>query len=41
METESAETETRSVEDENFEQAASLRDEIKQMSVRLGNISVS
>ncbi|HWD93640.1 MAG TPA: UvrB/UvrC motif-containing protein [Verrucomicrobiae bacterium] len=31
---------TKAVEDENFEQAASLRDEIKQMSVRLSNISV-
>jgi protein arginine kinase activator len=31
---------TKAVEDENFEQAASLRDEIKQMSARLSNISV-
>jgi protein arginine kinase activator len=30
----------KAVEDENFEQAASLRDEIKQMSARLSNISV-
>jgi protein arginine kinase activator len=31
---------TKAVEEENFEQAASLRDEIKQMSARLSNISV-
>ncbi len=30
----------KAVEDENFEQAAALRDEIKQMSARLSNISV-
>jgi protein arginine kinase activator len=29
---------TKAVEEENFEQAASLRDEIKQMSARLSNI---
>jgi protein arginine kinase activator len=32
---------TKAVEDENFEQAASLRDEIKQMSARLSNIATS
>jgi protein arginine kinase activator len=32
---------TKAVEEENFEQAASLRDEIKQMNARLSNISVS
>jgi protein arginine kinase activator len=32
---------TKAVEDENFEQAASLRDEIKQMNVRLSNISTT
>ena len=31
----------KAVEDENFEQAAALRDEIKQMSAKLSNISVS
>ncbi len=30
----------KAVEDENFEQAAALRDEIKQMSAKLSNISV-
>ena len=30
----------KAVEDENFEQAAALRDEIKQMNARLSNISV-
>lgn len=32
---------TKAVEDENFEQAASLRDEIKQMNVRLSNIATA
>jgi len=31
----------KAVDDENFEQAASLRDEIKQMTARLSNMSVS
>src|SRR5215467_7213536 len=31
---------SKAVEDENFEQAAALRDEIKQMSAKLSNISV-
>src|SRR6185503_14711091 len=31
----------KAVEDENFEQAAALRDEIKHMSARLSNISVT
>ena len=31
---------SKAVEDENFEQAAALRDEIKQMTARLSNISV-
>ena len=31
---------SKAVEDENFEQAAALRDEIKQMSARLSDISV-
>jgi protein-arginine kinase activator protein McsA len=31
----------KAVQDENFEQAASLRDEIKQMNVRLSNITTS
>jgi protein-arginine kinase activator protein McsA len=31
---------SKAVDEENFEQAAALRDEIKQMSARLGNISV-
>jgi protein arginine kinase activator len=31
----------KAVQDENFEQAASLRDEIKQMNVRLSNIPTS
>ena len=31
---------SKAVEDENFEQAAALRDEIKQMNARLSNISV-
>ena len=32
---------TKAVEDENFEQAAALRDEIKQMSARLSNIAAT
>jgi protein arginine kinase activator len=32
---------TKAVQDENFEQAAALRDEIKQMSARLSNIATS
>lgn len=32
---------SKAVEDENFEQAASLRDEIKQMSARLSNITTA
>lgn len=31
----------KAVEDENFEQAATLRDEIKQMSVKIGNVSAT
>ena len=30
---------SKAIEDENFEQAAQLRDEIKQMNARLGNIA--
>jgi protein arginine kinase activator len=31
----------KAIEDENFEQAATLRDEIKQMTVKLGNVAAT
>jgi protein arginine kinase activator len=31
----------RAVEDENFEQAASLRDEIKQLNAKLGSVTAT
>ena len=31
----------KAVEDENFEQAALLRDEIKQMGIRIGNVTAT